>query len=116
MAEDNEGVRLLIKRILTKYGYKIIEAVDGEDAIEKFRRNKGVDLIIIDSVMPKKNGREVYNEIIKINPGIKVLFTSGYTRDVVLDKGIEEKEFDFISKPVTPKKLLYKLGEILDRK
>jgi two-component system, cell cycle sensor histidine kinase and response regulator CckA len=116
VAEDNEGVRSLIKRILTKYGYKIIEAVDGEDAIGKFRRNKGIDLIIIDSVMPKKNGREVYNEIIKINPGIKVLFTSGYTRDVVLDKGIEEKEFDFISKPVTPKKLLYKLGEILDRK
>jgi two-component system, cell cycle sensor histidine kinase and response regulator CckA len=116
VAEDNEGVRMLIKRILSKYGYKIIEAVDGKDAIEKFRRTKKVDLVIIDSVMPKKNGREVYNEIIKINPDIKVLFTSGYTRDVILDKGIEEKEFDFISKPITPKKLLYKVGEILDRR
>ncbi len=116
VAEDNEGVRLLIKKILARYGYQIIEAVDGQDAIEKFRRNKKADLVIIDSVMPKKNGREVYNEIIKINPKVKVLFTSGYTRDVILDKGIEEKEFDFISKPVTPKKLLYKVGEMLDRK
>ena len=105
-----------MKKILLKYGYKIIEAVDGEDAIDKFNKNKKVDLMIIDSVMPKKNGREVYNEIIKKNPDVKVLFTSGYTRDVVLNKGIEEKEFDFISKPVTPKKLLYKLREILDRK
>jgi two-component system, cell cycle sensor histidine kinase and response regulator CckA len=116
VAEDNEGLRLLIKKILSKYGYKIIEAVDGQDAVEKFLKNIKVDLVIIDSVMPKKNGREVYNEIIKMNPHIKVLFTSGYTRDIILDKGIEEKEFDFISKPITPKKLLYKVGEILDRK
>ncbi|MBN2402589.1 MAG: PAS domain S-box protein [Spirochaetes bacterium] len=116
IAEDNEGVRSLMKKILVQYGYKIIEAVDGEDAMEKFSRNKKVDFMIIDSVMPKKNGREVYNEIIKINPDVKVLFTSGYTRDVVLDKGIEEKEFDFISKPITPKKLLHKVSEILERK
>jgi CheY-like chemotaxis protein len=65
--------------------------------------------------MPKKNGREVYGEIRKINPHIKVLFTSGYTRDVILDKGIEEKQFDFLSKPIVPEEFLRKVREILDR-
>ncbi|MFH0977163.1 MAG: PAS domain S-box protein [Spirochaetota bacterium] len=115
IAEDNEQVRLLVKKILGKYGYAIVEAVDGEDAVEKFRKNSNADLLIIDSVMPKKNGRDIYNEIIKIKPGVKTLFTSGYTRDVILDKGIEDKEFDFISKPITPAKLLNKVREILDR-
>jgi two-component system, cell cycle sensor histidine kinase and response regulator CckA len=116
VAEDNDSVRLLINSTLTKFGYKIIEAVDGEDALNKFKNIKNPDLVILDSVMPKKNGREVFDEIRKINPEIKVLFCSGYTQDVILLKGIEEKEFDFISKPLTPNGLLGKIREILDRK
>jgi|GEM_PF-759262 len=120
VAEDNEEVRILIKDFLKEYGYNIIEAVDGKDAVDKFREHKGVnhdgiDLVIMDSVMPKKNGREAYDEIRKLNPEIKVLFTSGYTRDIVLDKGIEEKEFDFITKPLSPDELLQKVGDILER-
>ncbi len=115
IAEDNEAVRLLMKKILTKFGYTIIEAFDGQDAIQKYKNNKDIDLMILDSVMPKKNGREVYDEIVKINPDIKVLFTSGYTRDIILDKGIEEKEVDFISKPITPNELLEKVRYVLDR-
>ncbi|MFH0977164.1 MAG: PAS domain S-box protein [Spirochaetota bacterium] len=116
LAEDNDNVRQLLKTVLEAHGYSIIEAVDGEDAIMKFKNNKNIDLCIIDSVMPKKNGRQVYDEVIKIKPDIKVLFTSGYTRDIVLDKGIEEKEFNFLSKPLMPNELLQKVGEILDNK
>jgi CheY-like chemotaxis protein len=115
IAEDNESVRLLIKDVLARYGYTPIEAVDGEDAISKYTLHPNIDLLIIDSVMPKKNGREVYDEIRKMNPGIKVLFTSGYTRDVVLDKGIEERQLDFLAKPIMPDDLLRKTREILDR-
>jgi two-component system, cell cycle sensor histidine kinase and response regulator CckA len=120
VAEDNNEVRILIKDFLGEYGYNIIEAVDGGDAVDKFIQHKGVnhdgiDLIIMDSVMPRKNGREAYDEIRQLNPKIKVLFTSGYTRDIVLDKGIEEKEFDFITKPLSPEELLLKVGEILER-
>jgi len=67
-------------------------------AIEQFKKADNIDLIILDSVMPKMNGREAYNEIHKIKPDIKVIFTSGYTRDVFLDKGIEDKEFNFLQK------------------
>jgi PAS domain S-box-containing protein len=115
VAEDNESVRNFIKTILSKYGYNIIEAGDGEEALREYNANENIDLIILDSVMPKKNGREVYNEIKKRKSNIKVLFTSGYTRDIILDKGIEENEVEFISKPLISDALLHKVRELLDK-
>jgi CheY-like chemotaxis protein len=114
IAEDNEDVRFFIRATLTQYGYNIVEAVDGKDAVNEFLRYQNVDLLILDSVMPRMNGREAYEEIRKIRQDIKVLFTSGYTRDIVLDKGIGEKEFAFIPKPISPAGLLQKVREILD--
>jgi PAS domain S-box-containing protein len=116
VAEDSREVRHLIRNILEEYGYTIIEAVDGKDAIDVFKKQKHIDLLILDSVMPRKNGREAYDEIHAIDPHVKVLFTSGYTRDVILDKGIEDKSFDFISKPLSPKGLLEKVREVLDKR
>lgn len=115
VAEDNEDVRDLVKIMLARSGYKIIEAKDGIEAVNLYRTNPAVDLIILDSVMPRKNGREVYDEIRRENPNIKVLFTSGYTRDIILDKGIEENEVAFIPKPITQKALLEKVREVLDQ-
>ncbi|NLW36711.1 MAG: PAS domain S-box protein [Syntrophorhabdus aromaticivorans] len=115
IAEDNEGVRHVMREALQEYGYKTIEAIDGEDAINKFRQHRDIDLIIVDSVMPKKNGCEVYGEIRKINSHIKVLFTSGHTKDIVLNKGIEDGEFDFIAKPLLFNEFLQKVREVLDR-
>ena len=114
VAEDNDTVRDLMKAVLIEYGYSIIEAVDGEDAVDQFAKANGIDLIILDAVMPKKNGREVYDEILKIKPDSKVIFTSGYTRDVILDKGMEDKKFAFIPKPISPNALLQKVRQVLD--
>lgn len=116
VAEDNKEVRQLIKNILIEFGYSVIEARDGEDAISKFNRQQDIDLLILDSVMPKKNGKAVYDEISATNPDIKTIFISGYTRDVVLDKGIVDRQFDFVAKPLSPKGLLEKVREVLDRK
>ncbi len=116
IAEDSEGVRQLMTKMLTQFGYTVVEAADGEEAILKFSTYGKIDLLILDSVMPKKNGREAYDEIIKIAPHIKVLFTSGYTRDIILNKGIEDRTFDFIAKPLSPNDLLRKVREVLDRK
>jgi PAS domain S-box-containing protein len=114
IAEDDMAVRNLISEVLIKYGYKIVEAIDGVDAIEQFKKAASIDLLIFDSVMPKKNGREAYNEIHKIKPDIKIIFTSGYTRDVFRDKGVEDKKFDFLQKPVSTNTLLQKVREVLD--
>jgi two-component system cell cycle sensor histidine kinase/response regulator CckA len=116
VAEDDKEVRNLIKNILVEFGYTIIEAEDGEDATNKYNKHENIDLLILDSVMPKMNGKAAYDEISATNPHVKVIFTSGYTRDIILDKGIEDKKFDFIAKPLSPKELLEKVREVLDRR
>ncbi|HAR95192.1 MAG TPA: calcium-binding protein, partial [Deltaproteobacteria bacterium] len=115
VAEDNQAVRNLMKDVLTQYGYTIIEAVDGADAVDKFKKADHVDLLILDSVMPKRNGRETYNEIHSLTPDVRVLFISGYTRDVILNKGIEDNRFPFLSKPIQAIALLNKVREVLDQ-
>ncbi len=115
IAEDDGEVRRFMHDALRQYGYRIIEAVDGEEAVSSFRDTGDIDLVILDSVMPKRNGREAYEEIRRIDPFARVLFMSGYTRDIVLDKGVEEGKFDFIAKPLLIDKLLAKIREILDR-
>lgn len=116
IAEDNTDLRHLVREVLGKHGYKVIEAIDGEDAVVKFEQYKNISLIIVDSIMPRKNGSEVYVEVKKADPAIKVLFTSGHTRDTILSKGMPESEFDFLPKPISPVELLLMVREILDRK
>ncbi len=114
-AEDDAEVRRLTKEVLENFGYKIIEAVNGADAINKFIENKDrIQLLLFDLIMPKKNGKEAYEEIRKVMPDIKVLFTSGYTADIIHEKGILEEGINFIPKPVSPDDLLRKIREVLD--
>jgi PAS domain S-box-containing protein len=116
IAEDDVEVRELIKKVLVGAGYKILEAKDGNDALKVFTENKdGIHLLIIDVIMPKKNGKEVYDEIKKEKPDIKVIFMSGYNADVIHKKGILKEGLDFISKPLLPDELLRKIREVLDR-
>ena len=116
LAEDDEEVRKLAKNLLQKFGYEVLEAVDGEDAIKKFEEDKDkIRLLIFDVMMPKKNGKEAYDEIKKMRSGIKVLFTSGYTGDIIRRKEVHEGEFDFIPKPIAPKEFLKKVREVLDK-
>jgi two-component system cell cycle sensor histidine kinase/response regulator CckA len=116
LAEDDAEVRGLTKNLLEDSGYKVIEAVDGEDAVKRFKENKDkVQLLLVDVIMPKKNGREAYIEIHKMRPDIKALFISGYTADVIRTKGVIEEGFEFILKPVSPMVLLAKVREVLDK-
>jgi PAS domain S-box-containing protein len=116
VAEDNEEVRRLAKEILTSRGYTVIEATDGEDAVARFLSHKDrIDLLLLDVVMPRMNGKETYEKIRKMNPRVRVLFTSGYTGDVVLDKGVHDESINFISKPLAPDELLRKVREVLEQ-
>lgn len=116
VGEDDAAVRKLSKTLLETFGYKVIEAADGEDAVEKFMENKGkIQLVILDVIMPKKNGKEAYAQIRKISPGVKVLFMSGYTADDTKKRGILEEGLDFVSKPISPSGFLRKVREVLDK-
>jgi CheY-like chemotaxis protein len=115
VAEDAEDVRELLKIVLEDYGYTVIEASDGDEAIERFmERKENIQLLILDVIMPKKIGKEVYDEIRKIRPEMKALFISGYTAEIIHKKGVLEEGLNFISKPVSPPELLEKVREVLD--
>jgi CheY-like chemotaxis protein len=116
VAEDDASVRELTKIILESFGYTVISAEDGEDVITKFMANREcIRLVLIDIIMPKKNGKEAGEAIRKVNPGIKILFESGYTMDIIKTNELAEAGFDFIQKPFLPRNLLIKVREILDR-
>ena len=116
LAEDDLAVRKMMTGLLRDFGYTVLEAIDGEDAVERFREHKdNIELIIFDVIMPKKNGKEAYNEVAKMKPGIKAIFASGYPADVVRRKGIIEEGVEFISKPFAPSEFLKTIRKVLDK-
>jgi len=116
LAEDEPEVRGLIKMVFERAGYTVIEAVDGEDALNKFSENKDdIDLLVLDVIMPRKNGKEAYEAIKKMKPRMKVLFMSGYSDDIIRKRDFLDKGLDCILKPSSPDDLLAKVREILDK-
>ncbi|MHB8843966.1 MAG: ATP-binding protein [Nitrospirota bacterium] len=114
IAEDDPALRRLSSTVLNEFGYTTIEAADGEEAVALFReRGDAIALVILDVIMPKKNGKEVYEELRRIRPGLKTLFISGYTADIVHEKGILDQDLPFLSKPIAPQALLRKVREVL---
>jgi DNA-binding response OmpR family regulator len=116
VAEDDASIRNLTTIVLEAFGYSVIPAEDGEDAITRFMENRDrISLVILDMIMPKRNGKAVSGEIRKVSPGIKILFASGYTMDIIETQELTDPGVDFIQKPVSPNVLLMKVREILDR-
>jgi len=116
VAEDDASLRDLTRIVLESFGYSIIEAVDGDDAIIKFMENRDrIHLVMLDMIMPRKNGKEVSEVLRKANPRTKILFVSGYTMDIIKYDDLTESGFDFIHKPMRPQDLLIKVREVLDK-
>ena len=115
LAEDELEVRKSTKEFLEQFGYRVITAKDGNDAVEKYLAAQDeIRLIILDVIMPKKNGKEVFEEIRKITPDIRAIFTSGYTADIIRRKGALDAGLNFLAKPVPPYELLDKIRKVLD--
>lgn len=117
VAEDDADVRKLTKAVLEGAGYTVIEAVDGENAIRLFAEHKDeIELVLIDVIMPKANGKAVSEAIRKMRPRVKIIFTSGYTADIIHKKGILEEGAHFIAKPILPNALLDRVRKTLDKR
>ena len=115
LAEDNASVRKQSRIVLESFGYTVITAEDGEDAISKYSDNRdNIRLVVLDLIMTKKNGKEAYTEIKKIRPDIKVIFVSGHTMDIIQKKELLDQGMNFILKPVPPIIFLKKVREALD--
>jgi len=101
--------------VLRLSGYAVIEAENGEDAVSVFMENRDrIALVILDVVMPKRNRKEVYEEIKTLRPETGVLFLSGYPENLIDDYEIPEEDLHFISKGVSPDEILQKIREVLD--
>lgn len=115
IAEDDAILRKLLSTILLANGYKVILAEDGEAAIRTFSDNRDeIQLVMLDMIMPRISGKEVFDQIRKMRPAIKTLFSSGYTADRIDKESLLQEGVDFIMKPVSPKDLLRVIRRMLD--
>ena len=114
LADDEPAVREGLRNILEEFGFKVIEAVDGEDAVKKFFTNSDkINLLCFDIVMPGKSGLEAYEEIKKISPRIQAVFISGYAENIMRARKIHPEDLNFITKPVQPDELITKIRKVL---
>jgi two-component system, cell cycle sensor histidine kinase and response regulator CckA len=114
VVEDTDTVRGLVAQTIASYGYTVLQAANGAEAIELAAQHAGsIDLLLTDVVMPEMNGRELAERLVAEDPGLKVLFTSGYPADAVLRRGIATHEAAFIEKPYPMETLALKLREVL---
>ncbi len=117
LAEDNDMVRAMVKDVLEEFGYTVVEAIDGEDAVRQFMTGReSIKLLLFDLIMPKKNGKEAFDEISKLQPGIKIIFISGYAPESLFQKAVPGKDVHQINKPISPSQLLRKIRSVLDEK
>jgi len=115
LAEDDKQLREFTAPFLQEFGYTVVVANDGEEAVKKFMENReSIQLLLFDLVMPKKSGKEAYEEIRAMKPDVKIIFLSGYTPDIIRQKGLIDEGMSIISKPVSPSDLLKKIRSVLD--
>lgn len=115
LVEDNEGVRDLARVALETYGYRVLASLDAMDAERICRTHDGaIDLLLTDVVMPGVSGRELATHISTLRPGIRVLYMSGYTDNVIAHGGLLERGIAFLQKPFAPAVLAVKVREVLD--
>ncbi len=116
IVEDEEELLVIIGTSLESHGYSTLCTTSPRRALELCSEREGsIDLLVTDVIMPEMNGRQLQQRIEAISPGTKTLFISGYTADVVAQRGILEKETFFLQKPFTPDTFIRKVRTILSQ-
>jgi PAS domain S-box-containing protein len=115
VVEDDEKVRRLVREVLRKHGYEVLDAANGNAALSVAESHSGaIHLLVTDVVMPQLSGREVADRLAALRPEMKVLFMSGYTDDAVVHHGILDANTPFIQKPFATGALARKVRDVLD--
>lgn len=115
VTEDDERVRDLIREVLEDAGYRVLVAVNGAEAVGAFAAGgSSIDLVLMDVIMPVKDGVKAMQEIREIDPNVPVLFMSGYSEQMINRKGVVSDELKLIQKPVNPRTLLLRVKEQLE--
>jgi two-component system, cell cycle sensor histidine kinase and response regulator CckA len=115
LVDDEEFVRELGARILTKHGYTVLQAVNGREALDLFKKERSqISLVILDLIMPEMGGTECLKELLKVDPQVKVLIASGYSADTSVKESIQMGAKGFVTKPFRVKELLRDVRRVLD--
>jgi two-component system cell cycle sensor histidine kinase/response regulator CckA len=114
LVEDDDAVRGTLKAVLEKYGYRVLDAPNGREALLLCETVRGpIDLVLTDVVMPHMSGREFAARLEAVRPGLPVLYMSGYTDRSIVHHGVLEAGIAFVQKPVAPHVLVEKVRELL---
>jgi PAS domain S-box-containing protein len=116
LVEDEDIVRNFISRILKKHGYRVIEASQGQEALDLFiKLRQEIQIVVTDVIMPKMKGVELVRKISDLYPDIHVIFISGYSETLMEQHNLLDKELNFLQKPFSAGTLLNKIREVLDK-
>lgn len=114
VVEDERAVRLLVSRVLVKQGYHVLEAQDGNDAIQRVESYSGpIDLVLTDVVMPGMGGRELAERLRTMRPEIPLLFMSGHTEDELFRRGVADGKASLLAKPFSPASLARRVEQAI---
>ncbi|SRR5579871_668476 len=114
VAEDQEAVRRLTTAILRASGYRVLTAADGEEALKLVQLgNERIDLVLTDVVMPRMNGRELVERVLEVQPGVKAIYVSGYSYDLLASKNLPAG-IHVLAKPYDPETLTATVRKVLD--
>ncbi|HEX2658143.1 MAG TPA: response regulator [Polyangia bacterium] len=114
VAEDDEQVRQLVVRSLTNFGYTVIQAGNGQEALMRLSEPVHVDLLLTDVVMPVMDGKQLVEQMKVLRPSLPAVFMSGYPRGAITHRGVIESGTEIIQKPFTPDVLARRVREMLD--
>jgi two-component system cell cycle sensor histidine kinase/response regulator CckA len=114
VVEDQEAVRELTKTVLEAYGYHILEATNGVEALAVVESHPDeIHLLLTDVILPGMNGMDLSRRLRALRPKLKVLFTSGYPAEVIARRGVVERDVAYLAKPVSPDALVAKVRDVL---
>jgi two-component system cell cycle sensor histidine kinase/response regulator CckA len=117
IVEDDDSLRKMTRTILKQFGYEVLTAEEGEDALKVSKEHDGpIHLLVTDVVMPGIGGRDLAERLQSVRPEVKVIFMSGYTDNAIVRHGILNQGVNFIQKPFASKSLARKVREVLDQK
>jgi len=116
VAEDHEGLRQLALETLTHLGYEVLSTCDGEQAVREFEKHEcRISLALLDVVLPKLSGPEIYARIAKRKPGLPVIFATGYSADMAMLEKVRQQGLPVLQKPYSPRELARRVRDSLDR-
>ena len=114
VADDEPVVLSLTNLILRNYGYQVLLARNGPEALQVHERNGKIDLVLTDVIMPEMTGPQLVHEIKQQAASMRCVFMSGYDHEHIEKQGVKELGCDYLKKPFTPEALLKKIRQTLD--